>query len=218
MCKTKLLRQQLGQQLAQQQRIAQKQKKKKLLRKGLRTKRKTVQPAIREQASRAIAGHLIDYLNHDLACTEIRHCATYIASDGEIDPALLGELMHSNAICLYIPRIICVENKTMEFARWNPGSSSVAGQYGIPTASGAAVDPATLDLILCPLVGWSGTGSRLGMGGGYYDRFLSQGNCNAHRIGLGFEIQREDEIDRCSGPADIRLNAVVTEQGTYSFR
>ncbi|MEM1141941.1 MAG: 5-formyltetrahydrofolate cyclo-ligase [Pseudomonadota bacterium] len=203
------------QQLSQHLKLKVKQKK--LLRKELRNRRQAVLPAVREQASRAITSHLINYLNCGSVCTEVRHCATYIASDGEIDPVLLAENMHSNGVLLYVPRIVCVENKTMEFAPWKPGSSSVAGQYGIPTVAGSAVDPAILDLILCPLVGWSGTGSRLGMGGGYYDRFFSQSNCSAQRIGLGFEIQRDDKIDRCSEPADVGLKAVITEKDVYQF-
>ncbi len=68
-------------------------------------------------------------------------------------------------------------------------------------------DPAAADLILVPGVAFSADGARLGMGGGYYDRFLVQ--TNAHTIGLAFEMQIQTELPQ--RPHDQRIDMIVTE-------
>lgn len=75
-------------------------------------------------------------------------------------------------------------------------------------------EPKTLDVIVVPLVAFDLEGNRIGMGGGYYDRFLKR-YPKAQKIGLAYEFQKVDEIP--AEPHDIRLNAVVTEKQTYTF-
>ena len=68
-------------------------------------------------------------------------------------------------------------------------------------------DPASAEIVVVPGVAFSANGARLGMGGGYYDRFLSK--IDIPRIGLAFEMQLEDAIT--SADHDEPVDLILTE-------
>lgn len=68
-------------------------------------------------------------------------------------------------------------------------------------------DPASAELILVPGVAFLADGSRLGMGGGYYDRFLSE--MAAPKVGLAFEMQLAEQWPRA--PHDQPVDLIATE-------
>lgn len=73
------------------------------------------------------------------------------------------------------------------------------------------VDIDDYSYILVPLVGFDERCHRLGRGKGYYDRFLK--NKNLIKIGIAFEIQKQDKII-CDNN-DIDLDYVITEKQIY---
>ncbi|MCR5136202.1 MAG: 5-formyltetrahydrofolate cyclo-ligase [Oscillospiraceae bacterium] len=97
-----------------------------------------------------------------------------------------------------------------------PGGTWETDRYGIsvPVLSEAAVwDPAEIDLVLCPCSAFDAEGRRLGMGGGYYDRFLPL--CTkAFRILTAFEAQCLPRV--CTESTDAPMDAVVTEERTLA--
>ena len=73
---------------------------------------------------------------------------------------------------------------------------------------GTVIDPADIDLIIAPCSSFDDQCRRLGMGGGFYDRYLPE--CvNASIIAVGFEVQRAGEIP--ADEYDFAVNAVATE-------
>lgn len=84
------------------------------------------------------------------------------------------------------------------------------GRYGIRTAVAAApvVSPEVLDLVLVPGVAFGLDGSRMGMGGGYYDRFLLKAK-NAERIGVAYEDLLQDSVP--CGKYDVFMHCLVCE-------
>ena len=87
------------------------------------------------------------------------------------------------------------------------------GAYGIlePT-KGFIARPEEIDLIICPCTGFDENLNRLGMGGGFYDRFLPQCK-NAKKIAIAFEAQKIPRVR--VNPHDIPMDAVVTEETIY---
>ena len=79
----------------------------------------------------------------------------------------------------------------------------------------ALTDLSRLTVILIPGLAFDPTnGARLGRGAGYYDRFLSQPELQAHRIGVGFDCQIMTDIPM--DLHDVRIDSLVTETGFSS--
>ena len=104
------------------------------------------------------------------------------------------------------------------FRRYRPGEKLVANRFGIPEPPhrrGNTLSAKQLDVIFLPLVGFDAAGNRLGMGGGFYDRTLSQLPARNRPLlaGLAHDVQRVDKLPVQRW--DIPLDAVVTDRRIY---
>lgn len=179
------------------------------LRQVLRNRRRGLDQNAHEAAAAALAHHLCAMP----ALANRQRIATYIASDGEIDPGPATTALRKQGHTLFLP--IIQPGKTLLFAPWNEPDTLTPNRYGIPEPSPAPglCDASELDAVLMPLVGWDSAGRRLGMGGGYYDRCL-EGVEHVLKIGLAFAVQEEPALP--SDAWDISLDYVVTETSTVA--
>lgn len=69
------------------------------------------------------------------------------------------------------------------------------------------IEPAQIDCVIVPGAAFDVHGGRLGMGGGYYDRFLTLA-VNAKKIALAYDFQLVNSLPL--EPHDTRINAVMT--------
>lgn len=76
----------------------------------------------------------------------------------------------------------------------------------------AQIPNSQFDVIIVPLLAFDERRSRLGLGGGWYDRFLST-QPHAVTIGLAHEVQKVSQV--AVEPHDVALTHIVTEQSTY---
>jgi len=81
--------------------------------------------------------------------------------------------------------------------------------FQIPEPTKALKEAPPLDLIIIPGVAFDLFGNRIGMGKGYYDRFLAK-NKSATRIAIAFEEQILDQIPK--GPYDENVELIITEK------
>ncbi len=92
-----------------------------------------------------------------------------------------------------------------------------SGAYGIrePVRElSREVAPEELDLVVCPGTGFDPACNRMGMGGGYYDRYLPR--CTkAKRVCVALEAQRLPRVT--TDEFDAAMEILATEQEIYRF-
>ena len=127
----------------------------------------------------------------------------------EIDTAELVRTLLAQGRRVCLPK--CLPDHQME-ARLIRGTEDLEPDaYGIPAPKNGceAVPRDKLDLILVPGLCFDSRGSRLGQGGGYYDRYLE--DYEGRTVGLC----REDffQINLPREPFDAWVRYVLTEEG-----
>ena len=112
-------------------------------------------------------------------------------------------------------------NHSMAFVTTGARTVLKKNWYGIPEPTGFSSLPINrFDIVLLPLLAFDASGSRIGMGGGYYDRALEivarrQYYRTPQLIGLAFDKQKCSTIP--ARPWDVPLDGVFTESGFKLF-
>ena len=155
-----------------------------------------------EAAGQALADHVLrDGLV--LSCAVV---AGFWPLPSEIDLRPLLHGLHDKGHRLVLP-VTPRRGEALTFRAWKPGDMMVAERFGTMRPTGEVLVP---DMLLVPLVAFDAAGSRLGYGGGFYDRTVA-GLPGRFRLGCAFAAQQMDAVP--FGPYDMRLNAVATENG-----
>ena len=76
------------------------------------------------------------------------------------------------------------------------------------------IEPAQIDVVIVPGVAFDKCGNRLGLGGGYYDRFLSEA-VNAKKIAFAYDFQLIDNLP--NEAHDAKVDAVLTVERFLKF-
>lgn len=176
--------------------------------------RSSLHPHQRRRADRQICVHLLRLLEE----RDFVDVAGFMPFRGEPDTVPALEALAEAGRRIWLP---VVDGEGMHFHRWQPGAEMRPNRFGIPEPVGSRrCPPERLELVLTPLVAYAGTGNRLGMGAGYYDRtfeFMRRDPAaGPWLVGVAYALQQVDSL-----PAeawDIPLGAVVTERGLQVFR
>ena len=89
-------------------------------------------------------------------------------------------------------------------------------EYGIPEpVNGVEIEINEIDVVIVPMLGFNANGHRLGYGGGFYDRFLSQTKAACIKIGVchtaePITIQNIENTD-------ISLDFLISPNGIRQF-
>lgn len=110
----------------------------------------------------------------------------------------------------------CIEERKM-LALLPMENAWETDRYGISVPvleRSKAISPADIDLVICPCSAFDFEGNRLGMGAGYYDRFLPQ--CvNAVFLLAAFSAQHVERV--ITDEHDTKMHAIVTEEKLYTI-
>lgn len=179
------------------------------LRKQLLIKRSELSPEFVLENSKKIAENL---LNLDIYQSS-NNIMLYIATQDEVQTQKIIESAQRDKKRIFIPLIIRRDNALLPSLVIDFEKELIPGILGIyqPRKEFYRIYPPTvLDLIIVPGVAFTIRGHRLGRGGGYYDRFLSQLEPKTLSIALSFEMQILNKI-----PIDIQdipVDYIITEE------
>ncbi len=137
----------------------------------------------------------------------------YYPTGSEIDLLPLADFAAARGIPVGFP--VCRSNpKTLVFRKATPKAPFVSGAFGIPVPPENAPVLAPDDRAVCilPALGYDPTFTRIGYGGGYYDRFLQT------FPGLAVGVCAEAFLCRTvfSEPHDRAVDLLVTEKRTIA--
>ncbi len=130
--------------------------------------------------------------------------------------ASAGEELATDFIVAAHPRVAFPKVLGDGEMRFYCGGKREPGFRGIMEPQGGEeVFPQAGDLMLLPGLAFGGNGSRLGYGGGYYDRYLQ--GCGERPIccGIGYEVQVLDALP--TEPHDQKLDLLITEKKIRRF-
>lgn len=137
--------------------------------------------------------------------------ALYHGLGSELSPLLLADHLRETGWTLALPAVEDAEAARMVFRAWSPGEPLVPDSIGLrgPTADRPALEP---DLVIAPLLAFQRDGTRLGQGGGYYDRALQALRARKPVFVLGVAYSGQQTANLPHEPHDQRLDAILTEK------
>ena len=167
--------------------------------------------SVEERASRSAA--ITEKLLSLDAVQKARTVFAYAAMEDEVQTEPLIASLLDRGKRVAIPLVI--GKRAMEAALVPSMDAMETGAYGILTVRAERREILALqeiDCVIVPGVAFGLDGSRLGMGGGYYDAFLPRAE-RAVRVAAAFQCQISEDIP--SLPYDCGVDWIVTEQGVF---
>ena len=176
---------------------------KKPLRRTMRDRRASIHPAERRTSGERMRELCLELPELD----DARGVFIYVSQGPEMPTHALIETLLERHVEVAVP--VIEDAGRMMPARLTDLGELSPGRFGIPAPRQPRMCESPIDVILAPCVAVTPEGQRLGMGGGYYDRFLAD-HRSAFVAALAFEAQVADWLP--TEPHDRRVDAIVTER------
>lgn len=157
----------------------------------------------RDLKERALIDNFLQVIDKIEGAGARRSYFIYLSFSSEAPTDGLIEIFLQRGQAIYCPRI---ENGQMTAVLY--GEDFTLSKQGIREPVGQAFDGDT-DYIILPLLAVDEQGNRLGYGGGYYDRYLSQ-HKKAKRIAYGYDFQVINEVP--TENTDEKADIIVTDK------
>ena len=175
------------------------------LRAQARAARRAIPAPERERLSERIAEHALDLPE----LTKVGTIGCYVAAGSEVDTRLLLRGLTARAHRVAVP---VIAGDALRWVRLNHPWALVPGERGIdvPRQPWEDAPASELVVVFVPGVRFGRDGSRLGQGGGHFDRFLVA-HPKALRVGLAFDAQLDARVP--TEEHDEGMDVIVTENG-----
>lgn len=145
--------------------------------------------------------------------------AAYWPFDGEPDIIPVCRQLRTEGIEIALPVIAGGNSSLMKFRSWQADSVLKCSSFGIfEPQDTPEISLSKIAVLLIPLVAYDQSGNRLGMGAGYYDRYLEplRNLRTPLRVGIAYSLQALTRINK--NKWDIPLHGVVNENGWLDFK
>ncbi len=174
-------------------------------------KRRRAEAAARdpEAAAQALSERALAALAVSAGCLEGCVVSAYWPMGSEIDPRPLMRRLHEAGHPIALP-VVVGRGRPLVFRAWRPGEPLEPAGFGtrVPRAERAELTPRAL---IVPLLAFDRAGYRLGYGGGFYDRTLTQLQRAGETLALGAAYAGQEVAEVPHDTDDRRLDWVVTE-------
>lgn len=151
--------------------------------------------------------------------SKLTNCAEYTNADTVFCYVSVEDEVHTDELLqkiikagkrLCVPRITDIEGGIMVAAELKQTEDLTEGAFGIFTAPDGAeeIQPENIDLVIVPGAAFDEQGHRIGMGGGYYDRFL--GKVAGKSVGIAYECQLYENLP--VEAHDKKVDNLITER------
>ncbi|OQX09184.1 MAG: 5-formyltetrahydrofolate cyclo-ligase [Thiothrix lacustris] len=188
------------------------------LRRSIQRQRAALPQALQTQHAQQAVRHL----TAQALFRNARHIALYWPIRGEADPRKVCKyaLPHQR---FYLPVLSPFKDGRLWFVRWDANTRFRLNRFRIPEPYPRYRDrrpAAWLDLVITPLVAFDHTGTRMGMGGGFYDRTFGFKRTRLfskrpYLCGFAYGFQQVSHLKR--QPWDVPLDIVSCEQRFFHF-
>ena len=133
----------------------------------------------------------------------------------EVDLNSFHDYLHNEGLSVFLPRITSRKGE-MEFRIWKRTDKLSKNSYGIlePVVTAEVAAPDSDSLIVVPALSVDKKGVRLGYGGGFYDRYISN-HSNKQLIVPIFQNQITEVLPH--DDHDILVDMAITELGLLNF-
>jgi 5-formyltetrahydrofolate cyclo-ligase len=176
--------------------------KKAALRRTLLARRKDHQKINKTSLNQSITESVVNLKEVEQASI----ACVYVSIPGEVETHAMIDKFEEKGIVVLVPQI--VGPSRMQAVRFPGWTAMRPGPLGILAPLTGLKWERDIDVAIIPGLGFSPVGDRLGLGVGFYDRWLEE--CfGVTKIGVGFEYQIVSEIP--SNLHDVKMDLVVTE-------
>jgi 5-formyltetrahydrofolate cyclo-ligase len=179
-------------------------------------RRRAAAAAAASGVGEALCRHLIAALDQGtIPLAQGAAVSAYWPKGDELDPRPAMAALVARGHPIGLP-VVVAQAAPLVFRRWAPGDRLEPAGFGlrVPAADRPEVTP---ELLLVPLLAFDRSGTRLGYGGGFYDRTLArlQSAGRPLAVGIAYAGQELPELPR--GPRDRALDWILTEGETIAI-
>ncbi len=167
----------------------------------MRGKRGELPEEERHEMGRRVVERLFDLEEFHNA----RVVALYLSKKDEVDTwGLVEEAAHAKEVLLPV-----VKDKRIIFVYYEKHGEMRRGPYGIMEPVGEEFGGSEIDIMVVPGLAFDAKGNRLGMGKGYYDRYLGGDGLKPRvLVGLCFDSQVVEGVP--VEKHDVAVNIIIT--------
>ena len=144
--------------------------------------------------------------------TGVTRVGVYASNQSELPTQPAIEALRNKGVETNFP--LTQPNGKMTFHIVRSPKELRTGRFGILEPDILSPIAQELDAIVVPGVGFDTSGNRLGMGRGYYDRFLSK--MQTKTVGFGYECQLIESVP--VSKHDVPMHSFVSEAGIRNFQ
>jgi 5-formyltetrahydrofolate cyclo-ligase len=140
--------------------------------------------------------------------------ALYAAKGTEVETTAIDAALRAKGFVVVYPRVVDAD-RVLAFHVARADELVMTSRYALrePVATQPSVAVADIAAFFVPGVAFDREGGRLGWGRGHYDATLAAAKPDALRIGLAFECQVVERVEREAH--DAPMHVIVTEVATH---